>query len=193
MNSDIYNSLSEENRKIADKYVHFCIRGKLRRTVPVLLPSHLFKCINLILKFRKEANVPNKNPYVFGLPGAAKGRYKYLRACILMRKFASECNATNSSTLRGTTLRKHIATYCIQLNITDDDVSDLATFMGHGEKIHREHYRQLLPARDILKISQYLEVVQGNTQDDNETSSDSENDELEKNTIDNSDEIGKIH
>lgn len=32
MNSDIYNSLSEENRKIAEKYVHFCIRGKLGRT-----------------------------------------------------------------------------------------------------------------------------------------------------------------
>lgn len=46
--------------------------------------------------------------------------------------------------------------------------------MGHAEKIHREHYRQPLASRDILKISQYLEAVQGNEQDLNESSSDSE-------------------
>lgn len=47
MNSDIFNSLSEENKKIAQKYVRFCIRGKLGRSVPVLLSSNLFECITL--------------------------------------------------------------------------------------------------------------------------------------------------
>ncbi|EFN74603.1 hypothetical protein EAG_00100, partial [Camponotus floridanus] len=55
MKSDIFNSLSEENKKIAQKYVCFCIRGKLGRSVPVLLLSDLFECITLILKFREEA------------------------------------------------------------------------------------------------------------------------------------------
>jgi len=88
-----------------------------------------------------------------------------------MRKFATECNATYSTSLRGTVLRKHIATSCIQLNLNDVDVLDLATFMGHADKIYREHYRQPLASRDIVKISQYLEAVQGNTQSDNESSS----------------------
>jgi len=174
MYSDIYTSLSEENRKIAENYSRFCIRGKLGRTVPVLLTNELLKCIHIILKFRKEAEVSEKNPYLFGLRGCNKNRYRYLRACILMRKFSSECNAIESSSLRGTILRKHVATHCIQLNLNDIDVSDLATFMGHAEKIHREHYRQPLASRDILKISQYLEAVQGNEQDLNESSSDSE-------------------
>lgn len=39
MNSDIYDSLSKENRKIAERYVRFCIRGKLGCTVPVLLSN----------------------------------------------------------------------------------------------------------------------------------------------------------
>jgi len=78
-----------------------------------------------------------------------------------MRKFARKCNATYSTSLRGTILRKHIATYRIQLNFNDVDISDLATFMGHADKIHREHYRQPLASRDIVKISQYLEAVQG--------------------------------
>jgi len=35
--------------------------------VPVLLTNELFQCVILILKWRKEANVPSKNPYIFGL------------------------------------------------------------------------------------------------------------------------------
>ncbi|XP_067214617.1 uncharacterized protein [Linepithema humile] len=173
MYSDIYKSLSDKHKKIAEKYVRFCIRGKLGRTVPVLLTKDLFQCIILILKFRKEAEVPDKNPYIFGLPGISKRRYKYLRACVLMRRFANECNAMDSTTLRGTILRKHVATYCIQLNLNDIDVSDLATFMGHSDKIHKDHYRQPLPSRDILKISQYLEAVQGKVHGSNDESSDS--------------------
>lgn len=142
--NDIYKSLSVENRKIAEKYLRFCIRGKLGHTVPVLLSYDLFQSITLILEFRKQAKVPEKNPYVFGLPGYNKGRYKYLRACRLLRKFAEKCNATESSTLRGTVLRKQVATYCIQLNLSDIDISDLATFMGHSDNIHKSHYRQPL-------------------------------------------------
>jgi len=59
-----------------------------------------------------------------------------------MRKFAEKCNATSSTTLRGTALRKHVATYYIQLNLNEVEVSELATFMGHADKIHKQHYRQ---------------------------------------------------
>lgn len=177
MYNDLYKSLSSKSRKIAEKYIRFSIRGKLGRTVPVLLYKSIFKCIMLILKFRQQAGVHEKNPYVFGLPGDNKGRYKYLRACVLLRKFSEECGAKQASTLRGTILRKHVATYCIQLNLNDIDVSDLATFMGHSDKIHKDHYRQPLASRDILKISQYLEAVQGNIDNIEEDSdSNSEND-----------------
>jgi len=185
MYKDIYMSLSNANKKIVEKYIRFCIRGKLGRTVPVLLSNELFESINLILHFRNEAEVPAKNPYIFGLPGIKNQRYRYLRACILLRKFSKECNAIESTTLRGTTLRKHVATHCIQLNLNDIQVSDLATFMGHTKKIHKDHYRQPLASRDILNISQYLEAVQGTAHDSNDKSSDkmdssSENDELEE-------------
>lgn len=192
MNNDIYNALIEENKKIAQKYIRFCIRGKLGRTVPVLLSNDIFECITLILEFRLEAGVPQKNPYVFGLPGLDRNRYKYLRACVLMRKFAKQCDASYPTSLRGTLLRKHVATYCIKLNLTDIDISDLATFMGHADKIHREHYRQPLASRDILKISQYLEAVQGNIQDSEESSSDSEKDDKsERSIFTNSNEISE--
>lgn len=43
MYNDIYTSLSKENKRIAEKYIRFCIRGKLGRTVPVLLSNDLFE------------------------------------------------------------------------------------------------------------------------------------------------------
>ncbi|KYN04691.1 hypothetical protein ALC62_04433 [Cyphomyrmex costatus] len=181
MNNDVYSSLSEKDRKIAEKYIRFCIRGKLGRTVPVLLSSDLFNSINLILKFRKEAKIPTKNPYVFALPGYNKERFKYLRACILLRKFSEECNAIQSCTLRGTVLRKHVATYCIQLNLNDIDISDLAKFMGHSDKIHKDYYRQPVATTDVVKVSRYLEMVQGN--DDSDSSNCSEN-EVDENSCD---------
>jgi len=163
--SDIYNSLSLKDKKIAQKYIRFYIRGKSGRTVPILLSNDLFECVTLILKFRREAKIPKKNPYIFGLPGLSNHRYRYLRVCVLMRKFAQECNATHSTTLRGTTLWKYIAKHCIQLDFNNTDIKDLATFMGHADKIHREHYRQLLVSRDMLKISQYLEIVREDIRD----------------------------
>lgn len=68
--------------------------------------------------------------------------------------------------------------------------------MGHSDKIHKDHYRQPLASRDILKISQYLEAVQGtnnNTNNSDEdlinsnSENDSENDEIlkENSSIDN--------
>lgn len=147
---------------------------KIRTNSTCFIIKRTFDCVTLLLNFRKEANVPQNNPFIFGLPRMNKNRYRYLRACVLMRKFAHECNA-NESTLRGTTLRKHIATHCIQFNLNDTEVSDLATFMGHADKIHKEHYRQAPQAsRDILKISRYLEAVQGYNSE-NELDSENEN------------------
>jgi len=162
--SDIYDSLSLKDKEIAQKYIRFCVRGKSGHTVPILLSNDLFECITLILKFRREANIPKKNPYIFGLPGLSNHRYRYLRACVLMRKFAQECNATHS-TLRGTTLWKYIARHCSQLNFNNTDIKNLATFMGHTDKIHSEHYKQLLTRRDMLKISQYLEIMREDIRD----------------------------
>ncbi|KYM75389.1 hypothetical protein ALC53_14085 [Atta colombica] len=179
--SNIYTSLSTQNRKIAERYIRFYVRGKLERRMPILLSHNLFECINLILKFREEAKISKKNSYVFGLPDIEKCRYKYLRTCALMRKFAIKCNAVHSNTLRSTTLKKNMSTYCIQLNVSEIDASDLNIVMGHVDKMDTKH-KQSLSIRDVLKISQYLEAIQGH--DENykrfvSSSSESEENELE--------------
>lgn len=132
-----YLSLSNDEKKAAKKYVRFTMRGKLGRTVPVLLHKQMLENLLLLLSHRKTANVHLKKPYLFGIPGIIKGDYRYLRACDLMRKYSMECGALNPDRLRGTNLRKHIATMCTNLNLKDYEVFDLANFMGHADKIHK--------------------------------------------------------
>ncbi|KMQ87027.1 hypothetical protein RF55_13810 [Lasius niger] len=180
--NDLFKIISLKAQEAAKKYVRFVIRGKLGRTVPVILNYNLLECVKLILHFREKAKVPAENPYIFGLPSYNRKRFKYLRACVLMRKFSEDCNAKVAHLLRGTKLRKHIATFCASMELADTEISDLANFMGHAEKIHREVYRQPIISRDILNITQHLEAAHGcNSQNTEESSTDedSSNDEAD--------------
>jgi len=53
-----------------------------------------------------------------------------------MQKFAHKCNAER---LRGTLLivRKQIATNCHKLKLTEQEISELADFMGHKKDIYK--------------------------------------------------------
>ncbi|XP_043275397.1 uncharacterized protein [Venturia canescens] len=156
-----YDNLSMEQKNSAAHYVRFEIRGKLVRTVAVLVHQDLRKCIDLFLAYRKQAGVDSKSPYLFGVAGYLKGDFKYLRAYELLRRYAEECGAPNPISLRGTTLRKHVATMCVSFNLSDQEISDLANFLGHSKQIHRDYYRQPIIVREILHMTKLLETVQG--------------------------------
>jgi hypothetical protein len=139
------------------------------RTVPVLLSAPLLQCIKLILKYRNNTRVPAENPYLFGIPGYNKSIFKYLNACELMRRFSTECGAQRPWTLRGISLRKHIATISVALDLSKNDIFDLVKYMGHALTIHKEIYkRQPIISRDIVRMSQVLEKAQGVSNDESD-------------------------
>lgn len=166
IDKDLLKSLSPNSKRLAENYVRFVIRGKLNRTVPVLMSKEIVDSIEILLKHRRSAGVRPENRYLFGVAGMNKLRSKYLRSCTLMRKFATECGAVFPLTLRGTTLRKHIATNCINLNLSESEIADVANFMGHSDKIHKEHYRQPILTREILRMSRVLQLAQGESDSD---------------------------
>lgn len=104
----------------------------------MILDKRQVKCIEILLKYRKQAQISANNQYVFAVPGVKNTRY--LRACNLMRKHSALCGAEHPERLRGTKLRKHIATACVRLNLEDEQVKDLANFMGHDISIHKNIY-----------------------------------------------------
>ncbi|XP_044762003.1 uncharacterized protein LOC123319204 [Coccinella septempunctata] len=175
--ADIDETISEETRQKASRYVRFLIRGKLNSTVPVILDKKQVKCIDLLLKYRSFAKISNKNQYVFAIPGVTD--FKYLRSCNIIRKHAILCGAEHPERLRGTHLRKHIATTCLKFNLEETEVKDLANFMGHSDKIHENIYRQPVASRDILRVSKLLEKAQGSSENGENSCSDNGEEEEE--------------
>lgn len=199
INKDIQGVLNPQELEATKKYVRFCIRGKLNRTVPVLLNRDEFNSIKIIINCRDKAGVSPNNPYIFGVPG--RGGTNYLSACTLIRKFSFECGAEFPNRLRGTLLRKHIATKSAVMDLEQRQVSELANFMGHSESIHKLHYRISLPTQQIAKTSKVLEAAIGNSErngssidlDESQLSSTSDKDDPDYNVSDDSDCPSIVH
>lgn len=108
----------------------------------------------MIIKFRTNSGVPDNNPYVFGIAGS--DQFKHLDACALLREYSRKCGAVLPTSLRGTELRKEIATSSHVEDLAEQEINELANFMGHARQIHDEHYRIPAATRDIVRMSKLL-------------------------------------
>lgn len=88
-------------------------------------------------------------------------------ACIVgarsLREAANSCGAEQPALLRGTKLRKHIATVSQAMNLTENELGILADYLGHSIDIHRHFYRLPNEAIHLAKISQLLFALDTNT------------------------------
>jgi hypothetical protein len=152
-NSDIYDSLSDVEKTIAQGFYHVEIRGKRGRKVPLLMTENCVQVMEILSKYRKDAGVVENNPFVF-----ARG-YSHLRGSDVLRFVAKECKASKPENLTSTRLRKQVATVSQLLNLRDNELDQLANFMGHDARIHREYYRLPDNAIHLAKISKLLLAV----------------------------------
>lgn len=116
----------------------------------MLLTAKQVYLVNLILKHREDAGVTKDNPHVFARKGGTYSAY----AALKKSAYASE--AKMPDLLVGTLLRKHIATTAQALNFTENDMVNLASFMGHDLSTHRDFYRLPNEAIHLAKISKLL-------------------------------------
>lgn len=61
-----------------------------------------------------------------------------------------------SEPLRSTQLRKHIATLSQVLNLKNHEMDQVANFLGHDIRVHREFYRLPEATTQLAKISKLL-------------------------------------
>ena len=125
----------------------------------ILISHDIVDCINLLNETREQAKIPLQNPYVFGIYNYRGNKNKFIRAREVMRNYADACGAKRPELLRATYLRKHIATKCVSLRITDSQIDDLANHLGHHKDIHKRYYRQPIPEPEISKVAGLLENV----------------------------------
>lgn len=171
-----FSALSDEAKAVAKKFSRLTIRGKKTRLVHALLKPGIVECLDLLVQFRTEAEIPDTNEYLFALPSINDLRPKVIDACYLLRKFSSMCGAKNPSSLRGTNMRKHIASLCIGLELNDALVAEVAKFMGHHEKIHRDFYRHNTIENEVVKMSNLLNIAQGGDDSDDDDCNESDDD-----------------
>ncbi|XP_037813667.1 uncharacterized protein LOC119604853 isoform X2 [Lucilia sericata] len=178
---DILKTISEESLDFAKQFVRISIRGKLGRTVSVLLNPLCVQAIEEIIKHREAAGITSSNEYIFCKRSTSTLSKEYFRACPLLKQFSMECGARIPESLRGTTLRKHIATHTSLLNVEEASVDRLANFMGHHKDIHKNFYRMSVPVSEITCVSKLLMNAIG---EENE-----EGDEVFENMVDEEGEL----
>lgn len=149
MQSEVLESLSPLERKLAEVMNRVEVRGKRGRRVAILIPQNLKKQMDFLIKNRSKGSILQDNLYMFARPNEAATP---LRAHDVLRDFAKACGAKQPDTLTSTGFRKHVATMSQMLNLKDNEPDVLATFLGHDIRIHREFYR--LP-QDTIQVSVY--------------------------------------
>lgn len=136
---EITQALSSVEMELTKYFKRIIIRGKRGRGVPVLFTPHLTNRLEYLLKIRESINfITDDNPYLFPVPQSLDS---CMRAADVIRKFSQECGAKHPENITSTRLRKHVATVTQILNLSEGDLEQLATFMGHTKNVHKEFYR----------------------------------------------------
>ncbi|XP_056310878.1 uncharacterized protein LOC130222319 [Danio aesculapii] len=160
INEDIYSTLSPLEKELSKMLTRIEIRGKRGRKVPVFLTDRMMESINLLVERREEAGVPAENPYLFARPGV----FTNIRGCDCLRKYAEQSKIENPGLLRSTKLRKQVATLCQLLDLTEQELEQVAKFMGHDIRVHCDFYRQTDKTFQIAKISKLLFAMEEGTE-----------------------------
>lgn len=152
VNKDIYETLSPVEKQLSQRLTRLVTRGKRGRKVPILLLERTKASLDFLIEKRKEVGILEENPFLF----ARLGTTTNLRGCDCLRRYAKESNAKNPELLRSTKLRKHVATLCQLLDLNNQELEQVARFMGHDIRVHCEYYRQTDKTFQVAKIGKLL-------------------------------------
>ena len=153
---DLDWALSEVEKKLCRHFTRIVTRGKRGRPVPILLTPKMLCALELLVEQRSACGVLKDNIYVFARPEAMS----HLRGSDCMRVMAGACEAKCPKALTSTKLQKHAATLSTVLNMTDTEMDQLANFLGHDIRIHREFYRLPDKTLQLAKISKVLMALE---------------------------------
>ncbi|KAJ8933113.1 hypothetical protein NQ314_014208 [Rhamnusium bicolor] len=133
---DCLNILTDAEKELTKHFKRVITVGKGSKPVSILFPKRVQEFVDMMLLVRKTTTVvPKENPFLFALAGS------WIDGSSTLRKYAVSCGAQNPATLTSSRLRKQIATVLQILNLTEIEMEQVATFMGHTKKTHEEFYR----------------------------------------------------
>lgn len=152
LHQDVAMGLSKVEQRLCSYFTRVEIVGKRGRKVAVLLTPCMVDALSLLTSKRKECGVHDENVFLFGRPKSLN----HYRGQDCLRVYASQCGAKHPELLRSTQLRKHVATLSQILNLKNNELDQVADFLGHDIRVHRDFYRLPVPTTQLAKISKLL-------------------------------------
>ncbi|KAG5900205.1 hypothetical protein JTB14_008088 [Gonioctena quinquepunctata] len=143
--------ISPTEKILLNKLKRVFIRGKRGRGVPILFSIDVQNYIQVLIRLRKNF-VSDNNPYLFVLPSSTTSIYCYK----VLQKYARACGAKNPNAITCTRLRKHLATLTQLFDMNENEIEQLATFIGHTMGVHEHSYRLPDDIHQTAKISKLL-------------------------------------
>ncbi|XP_072400507.1 uncharacterized protein [Diabrotica undecimpunctata] len=152
--TEYLEQLTESEKLLSNTYKRVVAGGKGSRPIIILFPKNVQAYIDLTLQIRNETNMLSKeNQYLFSYPSS---KSQWVRADVVIKKFANASGAENPVALTSNRLRKQIATVMQLINLSKEEYAHFAQFMGHTEKTHREYYEITQDAYQMAKMSKIL-------------------------------------
>ncbi|XP_077409523.1 uncharacterized protein LOC144039745 [Vanacampus margaritifer] len=159
LHKDVAVGLTKFEQKLCKHFSRVEIRGKRGRKVAVLLSPDMVDSLTQLINKRKDCEVPEENIFLFARPNCLTP----YRGSDCLRTYANECGAQNPEHLRSTQLRKHVATLSQVLNLKNHELDQVADFLGHDIRVHREYYRLPEATTQLAKISKLLIAMEKGT------------------------------
>ncbi|XP_070408956.1 uncharacterized protein [Nothobranchius furzeri] len=152
LHEDVAMGLSKVEQKLCNYFSRVEIMGKRGRKVAILLTPKVVDALSLLTTKRDDCGVSPTNLFLFARPTSQS----HYRGQDCLRFYANQCGAKHPEFLRSTHLRKHVATLSQVLNLKNNELDQVADFLGHDIRVHREFYRLPVPTTQLAKISKLL-------------------------------------
>ena len=154
-NEEICKSMSELEKKLADRLDMIKVSGKRGRHVPILLTRDVVRAMDLLVRDRCHVNIKDSNKYFFATTGD-----KYLRGHEVLHAIAQEAGLSNPSAMTSTNLRKYVATVSQIIALDKEELEWLADHLGHSIEVHRDFYRLQESTLEMSKVSKLLMAIE---------------------------------
>ncbi|XP_072396297.1 uncharacterized protein [Diabrotica undecimpunctata] len=151
ISTEFDSCISESEKILMKAFKRIVIKGKRGRGVPVLFTEDMSKNIELLLSLRDKI-IKQKNVYLFANTKSANS----ISGTNAVYKHVRLAGAKNVAALTSTKLRKHLATMSQVINLSKQDLEQLANFMGHTSDIHKTYYRLPSDIYQMAKVSKLL-------------------------------------
>eukprot|EP00105_Crassostrea_gigas_P012672 XP_011428735.1 PREDICTED: uncharacterized protein LOC105329239 [Crassostrea gigas] len=157
---EIVKSLSEFERKLVEEQDVIEIRGKCGKCVPVIIPKHVRGILAHLCnqRVRAAAGIPSSSVHIF-----ATNRAGVFRGYDSVQFVTQNADLQFPERIRGTNMRRLMATLCQALDVTPQQQKWIIDHMGHTLDVHNIHYRctsDIIERSDIAKLLMLMDRKQ---------------------------------